>query len=69
MLSPGMKTTFKSKKAMAAPVGGNYSHQSVSVEKIANGFLARHSHTDSQGNYKDKTVYHEQRPTFVMRPK
>lgn len=41
------------------PVGGNHE---VSVRKIHNGFIARHSMSDGKGNYSSKEVYHPTMP-------
>lgn len=49
------------KGKMGSPV-----HMSMNVEKISNGYIARHSMSDGKGNYKDHTVYHPKRPKFTL---
>jgi hypothetical protein len=38
---------------------------SVRVEKISNGFLAHHTHSDKDG-FQTKTVYHPSKPKLIV---
>jgi hypothetical protein len=38
---------------------------SVRVEKIDNGFLAHHTHSDKKG-FQSKTVYHPSKPKLIV---
>ncbi len=54
----------KGDKAMPMPASKD-EHVSISVRKIDNGYVARHSHSSPQG-YTEREVYHATKPKIAM---
>lgn len=58
--------TKRQTAAVPMPVRENQEHN-ISVRKIDNGYIARHSTMDTKGSgYKQREVYHPTKPTIKV---
>lgn len=60
-MAPKANPLVAMREAAVVPVGGNHE---VSVRKIHNGYIARHSMSDGKGKYTSREVYHPTAPSI-----
>lgn len=56
----------KGKSTMASPVMSDNHHQSVSVRKIENGYVASHSSSGPKGEYQSTEYFHPKKPSISV---